>query len=127
AQGLNLKKGDNVVMPEREHWNNTFPWLQLEKKGVEIRFAKINEDNSIYPEAIEKLVDDKTTTVVAETTAQDTALAETLDAYFGPSLTVKGFTFTSLINLKFFTDGPYMITGNNLSDWAYVATVEYQW
>ena len=50
-------------MPEREHWNNTFPWLQLEKKGVEIRFAKINEDNSIYPEAIEKLVDYKTRAV----------------------------------------------------------------
>ncbi len=63
AQGLNLKKGDNIVIPEREHWNNTFPWLQLEKKGVEIRFAKINEDNSIYPEAIEKLVDYKTRVV----------------------------------------------------------------
>jgi hypothetical protein len=73
------------------------------------------------------LLDDKTTTAVAETTDKDTVLGETLDAYFGPSLTVKGFTFTSLINLKFFTDGPYMITGNNLSDWAYVATVEYQW
>jgi len=74
------------------------------------------------------LLDDKTTTVVAETDTQDTVLGgETLDAYFGPSLTVKGFTFTSLINLKFFTDGPYMISGDKLSDWAYVATVEYQW
>ena len=57
AQGLDLKKGDNIVIPEREHWNNTFPWLQLEKKGVEIRFVKLNEDNSFDPEAIEKLVD----------------------------------------------------------------------
>ncbi|HSW61635.1 MAG TPA: hypothetical protein VLJ60_12610, partial [bacterium] len=73
------------------------------------------------------LVDQTTSTVVAETDAQDTTLDEILGAYFGPSLTVKGFTFTSLINLKFFTDGPYMITGNTLSDWAYVATVEYQW
>lgn len=63
AQGLNLKKGDNVVMPEREHWNNTFPWLQLEKKGVEVRFAKTNADNSIDPEAIKKLVDAKTRVV----------------------------------------------------------------
>ncbi len=29
AQGLDLKKGDNILIPEREHWNNTFPWLQL--------------------------------------------------------------------------------------------------
>lgn len=63
AQGLDLKKGDNIVIPEREHWNNSFPWLQLEKKEVEVRFAKINEDNSIDPEAIEKLIDDKTRVV----------------------------------------------------------------
>lgn len=60
AQGINLKEGDNVVVPEREHWNNSFPWLQLEKKGVEVRFAKLDEDNSIDPETIEKLVDHKT-------------------------------------------------------------------
>lgn len=63
AQGIDFKKGDNVVIPEREHWNNTFPWLQLEKKGVEVRFAKLNEDNSIEPEAIEKLVDNRTRVV----------------------------------------------------------------
>ncbi len=63
AQGLRLKEGDNVVIPEREHWNNTFPWLQLKEKGVEVRFAKINADNSIDPAAFEKLVDAKTRVV----------------------------------------------------------------
>lgn len=63
AKGLNLKEGDNVVIPEREHWNNIFPWLQLEERGVELRFAKINEDNSIDPETIEKLIDEKTRVV----------------------------------------------------------------
>ena len=63
AQGINFKKGDNVVVPEREHWNNSFPWLQLEKKWVEVRFAKLDEDNSIDPETIEKLVDNKTRVV----------------------------------------------------------------
>ena len=63
AQGINFKKGDNVIIPEQEHWNNIFPWLHLEKKGIEIRFAKINEDNSIDPEAIEKLIDNKTRAV----------------------------------------------------------------
>ena len=29
AQGLRIEKGDNIVIPEQEHWNNTFPWLQL--------------------------------------------------------------------------------------------------
>ncbi len=63
AQGIDFKKGDNVVLPEQEHWNNTFPWLQLEKKGVEVRFAKLNADNSIDPEAIERLVDENTRVV----------------------------------------------------------------
>jgi cysteine desulfurase/selenocysteine lyase len=63
AQGLNLKAGDNIVVPEREHWNNSFPWLQLQEKGVKVRFAKVNEDNSIDPKAIGKLIDDKTRVV----------------------------------------------------------------
>lgn len=63
AQGIDFKEGDNIIIPEREHWNNTFPWLNLEKKGVEIRLAKINADNSIDPESIEKLIDNKTRVV----------------------------------------------------------------
>ena len=63
AQGIDFKSGDNIIIPEREHWNNTFPWLNLEKKGVDIRFAKINADQSIDPEAIEKLIDNKTRVV----------------------------------------------------------------
>ena len=63
AQGLQLKKGDNVIIPEREHWNNIFPWLQLEEKGVEIRLAKVNADNRLEPEAIEELIDKKTRVV----------------------------------------------------------------
>ena len=56
AQGIDFKKGDNIVLPEQEHWNNTFPWLSLEDKGVEIRFAKLNKYNSINPKEIEKLI-----------------------------------------------------------------------
>lgn len=64
AQGLDLIKGDNIIIPENEHWNTSFPWLQLEKKGVEIRFAKVNENNSYKPEAIEKLIDKNTKVVI---------------------------------------------------------------
>lgn len=63
AQGIDFKRGDNIIIPEREHWNNTFPWLNLEKKGVEIRLAKINENNSIDVESIKKLIDSKTRVV----------------------------------------------------------------
>ena len=63
AKGIDFKKGDNVIIPEKEHWNNTFPWLNLENKGVEIRFAKLNKENRIDSEAIEKLIDTKTRVV----------------------------------------------------------------
>ena len=63
AQGIDFKAGDNIIVPEREHWNNTFPWMNLEKKGVEIRYIKLNADNSFHPEAIEKLIDNKTRVV----------------------------------------------------------------
>ncbi|PQJ82276.1 aminotransferase class V-fold PLP-dependent enzyme [Polaribacter glomeratus] len=64
AQGLKFKKGDNIIIPENEHWNTTYPWLHLEKEGVEIRFAKVNKDESFEPSAIKKLID-KNTKVVA--------------------------------------------------------------
>ncbi len=60
AKGIDFKKGDNIIIPEKEHWNNSFPWLQLEQKGVEIRFAKLHDDNSINPQTIQKLLDKKT-------------------------------------------------------------------
>lgn len=82
AQGIDLKKGDNVVVPECEHWNNTFPWLQLEKKGVEVRFAKLNDDNSIDPEAFEKFINHKTRVV--------TVAAVRFNSGFRPNLAVIG-------------------------------------
>lgn len=63
SQGLGFMAGDNIVVAEKEHWNNAFPWLQLEKRGVEVRFAAINPDNSIDPEAFEKLIDENTRVV----------------------------------------------------------------
>ena len=77
AQGIDLKKGDNIIVPEREHWNNTFPWLYLEKKGVEIRFAKINSDNSIDPKSIENLIDDKTRVVAIAAVRYNSGLDQT--------------------------------------------------
>ena len=37
ANGLGLRPGDNVIVPEREFPSNTLPWLRLEAAGVEIR------------------------------------------------------------------------------------------
>jgi len=74
------------------------------------------------------VVDNSTDTAVAEDRTKDKLLQEAFGAYFGPAFMWKGFTFISMINLDFFMEGPYIISGKQMtSNWAYVATVEYQW
>ncbi len=59
---------------------------------------------------------------------KDYFIGEDLGAYLGCSFLWKGFTFTSMLNLDFFTNGPYMLSGNRTAaNFAYIATVEYQW
>ena len=57
AAGYDWKKGDNVVVPADEHWNNTFPWLALRRHGVEVRLVPVGEDQRIDPEHVDSLVD----------------------------------------------------------------------
>ncbi|HZK09990.1 MAG TPA: aminotransferase class V-fold PLP-dependent enzyme [Clostridia bacterium] len=60
AAGYKWTKGDNVVLPSNEHWNNSFPWQALEEKGVEVRFVEPDQQNRILPEKIAALTDKKT-------------------------------------------------------------------
>ena len=60
ASGINWEKGDNVVVPLDEHWNNTFPWLALREKGVEVRFAPVGSDQRVSPESFAELIDNRT-------------------------------------------------------------------
>lgn len=69
AAGVSWVAGDNVVVPEGEHWNNTFPWLALRERGVEVRRAPLAADNAISPESVEALVDERMR-VVAHTHVQ---------------------------------------------------------
>ncbi len=56
-----LKKGDEIILTELEHHSNYVPWHYLrEKKGVNIKFAQLNERLEIEPDAIKKLISNKT-------------------------------------------------------------------
>lgn len=59
AGGIDWKKGDNVLVFEREFPSNIYPWLYLKKKGVEIRLIPFSEDR-ILLEDIERLIDSQT-------------------------------------------------------------------
>ena len=47
--GKTMKKTDNVVITEYEHYANVSPWLELERRGVikEVRFAKFDEETGM--------------------------------------------------------------------------------
>ncbi|MCS7385276.1 MAG: aminotransferase class V-fold PLP-dependent enzyme [archaeon GB-1867-005] len=62
ANMLNFAPGTNVVINDMEYPSNTYPWIKLKTKGVEVRFVK-NENGIIPLEAYEKAIDDKTVAV----------------------------------------------------------------
>jgi selenocysteine lyase/cysteine desulfurase len=60
ASGMQWKAGDNIVLPEQEHRNNLFPWLYLQKKGVEIRFVPVSDNGYLKLSDFEALIDNHT-------------------------------------------------------------------
>lgn len=59
AAGLPWQPGDNVVTAETEFPANVYPWKNLERQGVRVRFAPA-QDNRILVEDVAALMDDRT-------------------------------------------------------------------
>jgi selenocysteine lyase/cysteine desulfurase len=57
--GLDWKEGDNVLVFEKEFPSNIYPWLDLKRKGVEVRFIPLREER-IRLDDIENLMDRRT-------------------------------------------------------------------
>ncbi len=62
AQGLDWRKGDNVVGARGEYPANVYPWMSLAERGVEFRMAEPVQGR-ITPDAVLSLVDDRTKVV----------------------------------------------------------------
>lgn len=60
AQGFPFQEGDNVVISEFEHENNTFPWRHLAARGVELRLAKPDPEGRVTVDCYRPLVDGRT-------------------------------------------------------------------
>ena len=65
AQGFPWREGDNVVISEFEHENNTFPWRHLTERGVEVRWAAADAEGRVTVEQYQKIVDDRTRIIAA--------------------------------------------------------------
>lgn len=59
AGGVSWNRGDNVIIYEKEFPSNIYPWLNLESRGVDVRFLK-SDSGIIRISDIEKLVDSST-------------------------------------------------------------------
>src|SRR5665213_483401 len=63
AQSLGLSEGENVVLcPELEHAANVYPWLNLKRRGVGLKYASA-KDGEIDVAAIQSQIDAKTRVV----------------------------------------------------------------
>jgi len=60
SAGFRWQDGDNIVVPADEHWNNTFPWLALKARGIDVRLAPVDSDQRVNPDKVAALVDDRT-------------------------------------------------------------------
>jgi selenocysteine lyase/cysteine desulfurase len=65
AAGYAWAPGDNVVVPAGEHWNNTFPWLALRARGVDVRVVPLRADQRLDPDQVAERVDRRTRIVAA--------------------------------------------------------------
>ncbi len=60
SNGLDFKKGDSIIVPNIEHHSNFIPWLNLKKRGVDLKIIKADEYGVIDPADVESAVDENT-------------------------------------------------------------------
>lgn len=59
ANGIPFKAGDNVVVNLSEHPNNIYCWLNLQRRGIEVRWAPA-PDGEVTVDALAATADDRT-------------------------------------------------------------------
>jgi cysteine desulfurase / selenocysteine lyase len=60
ANAVPLEAGDNVVLIEGDHPNNAYAWLNLKRKGVEIRFVPLRDNEVATAKTFEPYIDGRT-------------------------------------------------------------------
>lgn len=59
AEGLDWRSGDTVLIYEKEFPSNIYPWMNLERRGVEVKFIPARAGRIVF-EDIERLIDSRT-------------------------------------------------------------------
>jgi selenocysteine lyase/cysteine desulfurase len=79
AAGLDWRPGDNLISAETEFPANVYPWTNLRRRKVEVRFAPAR-DNRILVEDVAALMDDRTRLVSISYVEFGTGYRNDLDA-----------------------------------------------
>lgn len=59
ANGLDWREGDNVVVADIEYPSNVYPWMNLARRGVAVKWLQ-TEEGRIAPDALRAAVDGRT-------------------------------------------------------------------
>jgi cysteine desulfurase/selenocysteine lyase len=79
ACGLDWRDGDNLICAETEFTANIYPWTNLQRRGVEVRFAPARE-NRILAEDVAALMDRRTRLVAISFVEFQSGYRNDLDA-----------------------------------------------
>jgi cysteine desulfurase/selenocysteine lyase len=79
ACGLDWREGDNVICAETEFTANVYPWTNLRRRGVEVRFVAARQ-NRILIEDVATLIDRRTRLVAISFVEFRTGYRNDLDA-----------------------------------------------
>src|SRR3989344_2288087 len=60
ANSIGLKKGDEVLITDKEHNSNLVPWLKMRNKGVTLKIARTNPDGTLVIGHFSSLLGNKT-------------------------------------------------------------------
>lgn len=79
AQGISLKRGDEVLCSALEHHSNLLPWMTLKKKGVKVRIIP-QQEGYVDPDMIADLITGKTKVVALTQMSNVTGTVQPVDA-----------------------------------------------
>lgn len=60
ANGLTWEAGDEIVCYHDDYPANVYPWMDLQRLGVVLRFVKADQPGAVTPEAVERALTSKT-------------------------------------------------------------------
>jgi cysteine desulfurase / selenocysteine lyase len=117
AAGYPWQPGDNIVLPADEHWNNTFPWLALRERGVDVRVVPAGSDQRVDPAGVARHVDGRTRIVAVAAVRHMTGFRANLAALShiahdrGALFVVDGVQAAGVVPLNVVDDGVDVLAG----------------